>query len=145
MAVISLTPLSARPPALLPARSYLARLSPQSRPTMRGSLRALASLLCATDPNEVAWEELRYPETSTLRNLLVERYAASTARRHLAALRGVLKQCWRLQLMSHEDLARASDLATNMSCTLSKVLESTRGSCSPSGGRGPAGTRTPLW
>ena len=83
-------------PDRLPAQSYLARLSPGSRPTMRSSLRTLAELLGASHPDEVAWEELRYPNTSVLRNLLVERYAGNTARRHVAALRGVLRQCWRL-------------------------------------------------
>ncbi len=106
MAVLTFPPL----PDRLPAQSYLARLSPGSRPTMRSSLRTLAELLGASHPDEVAWEELRYPNTSVLRNLLVERYAGNTARRHVAALRGVLRQCWRLQLMSHEDFARASDL-----------------------------------
>jgi len=77
---------------------------------MRSSLKTLAELLGAADPDELAWEELRYEDTSAVRNRLVERYAASTASRHLAALRGVLKQCWRLQLMSHADFARASDL-----------------------------------
>ena len=106
MAVLNLPPL----PDRLPAQSYLARLSPKSRPTMRSSLRTLAELLGSADPDEVAWEELRYQDTSVLRNRLVDRYAASTAKRHLAALRGVLKQCWRLELVSHEDYARAADL-----------------------------------
>lgn len=105
MAILNLYPLPRDP-----AQSYLDRLSPRSRPTMRSSLRTLARLLGAAGPDEVAWEELRYSDTSLLRNGIVEAYAASTARRHLVALRGVLKQCWRLQLISHEDLARASDL-----------------------------------
>jgi integrase len=106
MAVLNLPPL----PDRLPAQSYLGRLSPRSRPTMRSSLRTLAELLGSADPDEVAWEELRYQDTSRLRNQLVERYAASTAKRHLAALRGVLKQCWRLQLTKTDAYLRAVDL-----------------------------------
>ncbi len=106
MAVLPLPPL----PDRLASQSYLDRLSPRSRPPMRSSLQTLATLLGATDPDDVAWGELRYPETSMLRNLLVERYAASTARRHLAALKGVLKQAWRLQLMETDAYLRAVDL-----------------------------------
>ena len=106
MAVLNLPPL----PARLPSQSYLQRLSPSSRPSMRSSLKTLATLLGASDPDDVAWGELRYQDTSMLRNQLVERYAANTARRHLAALKGVLKQAWRLQLTQTDAYLRAVDL-----------------------------------
>jgi len=77
---------------------------------MRSSLRTLAELLGSADPDEVAWEELRYQDTSRLRNQLVERYAASTAKRHLAALKGVMKEAWRLQLTDTDAYLRAVDL-----------------------------------
>jgi site-specific recombinase XerD len=77
---------------------------------MRSSLKTLATLLGASDPDDVAWGELRYQDTSMLRNQLVERYAANTARRHLAALKGVLKQAWRLQLTQTDAYLRAVDL-----------------------------------
>jgi hypothetical protein len=50
MAVVWVTPL----PARLASRSYLQRLSPSSRPSMRSSLRTLATLLGAGDPHDVA-------------------------------------------------------------------------------------------
>src|ERR1035437_5029922 len=106
MALLSPPP----PPNPTPAESYLARLSPATRPTMRSSLNSLAKLLGAKGREEVAWALLRYQQTSALRNRIVELYAASTARRHLAALRGVLRQCARLQLMSYQDHAQATAL-----------------------------------
>ena len=105
MAVVFLPPLPR-----LASQSYLERLSPSSRPSMRSSLKTLAALLGASDPEDVAWAELRYSDTSMLRNLLVERYAANTARRHLAALKGVLKEAWRLQLTETDAYLRAVDL-----------------------------------
>src|SRR5216683_548177 len=96
-----------------PVAAYLARLAPSSRRTMRAALDAIASLLSddRCDAWSLAWEKLRYRHTTAVRALLADgRYAPSTANRHLAALRGVLKECWRLGYVSAEDFQRASDL-----------------------------------
>ena len=71
--------------------------------------RLLSDARC--DAWSLAWDKLRYRHTTAVRALLADgRYARSTANRHLAALRGVLKECWRLGYVSAEDFQRASDL-----------------------------------
>jgi len=80
---------------------------------MRAALDAIARLLVddRCDALSVDWSQLRYRHTTAVRALLADgRYAPSTANRHLAALRGVLKECWRLGYVSAEDFQRASDL-----------------------------------
>ena len=96
-----------------PVAVYLARLAPSSRRTMRAALDAIGSLLSddRCDAWSLDWPQLRYRHTTAVRALLADgRYAPSTANRHLAALRGVLKECWRLGYVSAEDFQRASDL-----------------------------------
>ena len=60
--------------------------------------------------DELPWHRLGYQHTQALRAALAERLSPATANRHLAALRGVLREAWRLGLMSAEDLQRAIDL-----------------------------------
>jgi len=59
---------------------------------------------------ELPWQRLGYQHTQALRTALANRYSPATANRHLAALRGVLREARRLGLMSAEDLQRAIDL-----------------------------------
>jgi hypothetical protein len=97
-----------------PAAVYLARLgSPRSRQVMRAALDTLARLLTADRCDALAldWAALRYQHTTAVRALLAARYAPATANRHLAALRGVLKECWRLGLVDAETYHRAADVA----------------------------------
>jgi site-specific recombinase XerD len=64
------------------------------------------------DAETLPWQDLGYQHTQALRAALADRYSPATANRHLAALRGVLREAWRLGLMSAEDLQRAIDLPT---------------------------------
>jgi integrase len=132
----SLDPTDAAAPALPtaaagadPVTVYLARLtSAESRRAMATSLELLAELLVDGHPADrterarrrqagtplaiaVPWHELRYGHTQALRSWLAEHCSPATANRHLAALRGVLREAWRLGRMNGEDLARATDLA----------------------------------
>jgi hypothetical protein len=118
------------PGARDPVAVYLARLtSPESRRAMATSLELLAELLVDGHPADraerarrrqdgtplaiaVPWHELRYGHTQAIRSWLAEHCSPAAANRHLAALRGVLREAWRLGLMHGEHLARAVDLAS---------------------------------
>jgi len=103
-----------------PAAVYLARLAVGARRSQLGALRTMAHLLASPDANPftLPWHELGYQHTQALRTQLSERYAPATANRMLAALRGVLTECWRLGLMDAEARARASDVATVRGTTI---------------------------
>ena len=95
-----------------PALVYLARLAPGSRRTMSEALSVIAGKVSAGHSTlwTLAWHELRYQHTAALRSVLAEQYAPATVNKMLAALRGTLKECWRLGLVSAEDFHRAADL-----------------------------------
>jgi len=103
-----------------PAVVYLARLAAGSRRTMRAALATIAGLLTdgAADCFALPWHLLRYQHTQAVRAILAERYAPATVNKHLAALRGVLKEAWRLGLMEAADYQRAVDLPGVRSGTL---------------------------
>lgn len=93
-----------------PAVVYLARLAPGSRRAMRQALGTLASLVGEADAERFPWHLLRYAHTQAMRAKIADRYASTSANKILSALRGVLRECFRLGLMSAEDRLRASDL-----------------------------------
>ncbi len=95
-----------------PVAAYLSRLAPSSRITMRKLLNQIAGLLAPTlCPGSLRWAQLRYADTLRLRDQLSTRYAPATANLALAALRGVLREAWRLGQISHDDFQRTVDLA----------------------------------
>ena len=95
-----------------PAALYLAQLGPGSRRTMNEALQKISRYLSdgRCDMRSLPWGALRIEHTSELRTRLASELAPATANKHLAALRGVLKQVWRLGLISAEDHQRAIDL-----------------------------------
>jgi site-specific recombinase XerD len=103
-----------------PAAVYLARLGPGSRRAMRQALDTIAAILTGGtfDADGPFWPALRYPHTAAVRAALAGRYRPATANKMLAALRGVLQECWRLGLMSAEEYQRARDLKTIKAETL---------------------------
>jgi integrase len=71
-----------------------------------------------TDAQSFPWHHLRYEHVQAVRATLVatispktgQKLSASSINRTLCAVRGVLKECWRLGLISAEELARAVDV-----------------------------------
>ena len=113
-------------PSEHPALVYLARLTSQrSRQTMLGALNTLADLLLPELNREdktrfvnVPWSLLRYPHTTALRARIVEQYTPARSNTLLAALRGVLREAWRLGQLTAEDYQRAIDIQHVKSETL---------------------------
>ena len=107
VAAPSQAPLDQNPTAV-----YLARLAAGSRRTMLGALRTVAKIASADreDAFSLPWASLRYQHTQAVRAALLERFSPATVNKMLAAVRGVLRECWRLGLMNAEDFRRATDL-----------------------------------
>jgi len=107
LALATPVPLTQHPVAV-----YLSLLSEGSRPTMRQSLNAIASLLTngACDAMTLNWAALRYQQTAAVQAALLERYSASTASKMMCAVKRVLKEASRLELMSSRDYSKACDL-----------------------------------
>lgn len=95
-----------------PVVVYLARLAPGSRRTMRQVLDVIAGLLTngQADAITLPWAQLRYQHTQAVRSRLAGRYQPASVNKGLAAVRGVLKEAWRLGLIPAEDYHRAVDL-----------------------------------
>ena len=107
---------------------YLGQMSGETLRTMRGCLDRLARILAGIRLDEppleevergvpvvtgdwVPWWELRYEGTAALRAVMLDiGWSPSHINKHLSALRRVLKESWRLGLMSAEDYHRAIDL-----------------------------------
>lgn len=117
-----IAPLTASAPALPTARPasrnpflvYTSRLrSPESRRTMTTCLRRIAAILTNTteaDPAGIPWEHIRYQHVQAIRARLMESASPASVNKHLAALRGVLGEAWRLGLMTSEEYRRAADV-----------------------------------
>jgi site-specific recombinase XerD len=71
----------------------------------------MARLLADADAEHLPWQAIRYQHAQALRTALAERYQPATVNKALSALRGVLREAWRLGLMTAEDYHRAADLA----------------------------------
>ncbi|MFC4337498.1 tyrosine-type recombinase/integrase [Salininema proteolyticum] len=98
-----------------PYSAYLDSLgSAESRRTMRGCLDRLAALLAGQDDITGAgqpWHLLRYEHTSRIRAVMLDKgWSGAYINKHLAALRRILKEAWRLGQMDAADYHRACDI-----------------------------------
>jgi integrase len=96
---------------------------------MRAALENIADMVSAgrADALTLPWQELRYQHTTAIRAALAERYAPATANKMLSALRGVVKECWRLGYIGAEERDRACDLSPVRGKTLPKGRSLTSG------------------
>ena len=95
-----------------PAAVYIAGLAEGSRRTMAQALDTIAGLATGhqLDRLTMPWHRLDYQHTAAIRARLIDLFAPSTANKMLSALRGVLKQSWRLGYLDAETYQRAADL-----------------------------------
>lgn len=119
-----------------PAAVYLASLtSAKSRRTMSNALRTITAMLTYRnledveyeDMLRVRWDRLRYQHTAAIRALLVDEYSPATVNRMLSALRGAIKEAWRLGLTSAEAYQRATDIQNVKAETLPAGRELSQG------------------
>ncbi len=96
-----------------PAHLYLQQLGQGSRRTMTEALEKIARIVSdgQCTMHTLPWSRLRIEHTSSLRTQLASNLAPATANKHLAALRGVLKQVWRLGMIAADDYQHAIDLS----------------------------------
>lgn len=103
-----------------PYRAYLDQLKTgDSRRKMTNALDRIARLIRGVDLDDPAvtgadfpWHLLRYEHTSRIRARLVEmELSPAYTNQHLVALRRVLQEAWRLELMTAEEQRRAADIA----------------------------------
>src|SRR6266508_3225260 len=107
-----LLPVSHLPADRQPALTYLAGLGRSSQHTMWDALMLVAGVLTAGQCNPVTlpWWTLRRQHVNAVRAWLIDHRSVATVKRVMAALRGTLKECWRLDLMSVDDYMKAVDV-----------------------------------
>ncbi len=115
-AIVESTPLDRNPAAV-----YIGSLtSAHSKRNMLRYLHQIAGMLTNGEQDALTlnWSAVHYQHTQTIRARLTEQYAPATVNVMLSALRGVLKETWRLGLMSAENYQRAVDLSNVKGSTL---------------------------
>ena len=90
--------------------AYLTSLqSPTSRRALGSALDRVARILFDVEARAVPWHLLRYEHMAALRAYLAERYAPASANTMLAAVRGVLRNAWKLEELDTDSYLRAMD------------------------------------
>ena len=103
----------ARGASMDPVTVYLSRYSSKhTRLALASSLAVAARYLTGkkVDIRNVPWTQLRYAHVQALRAQLVPDYSWSSVNRHLLAVRGVIKECWRLGLVEQDVYLRIAEV-----------------------------------
>jgi site-specific recombinase XerD len=101
------TPAPDRHPVLV----YIASLpSPHSRRGAKRHLNTIAEILGYPDALALNWGAIEYQHTQAIRTHLMSRYSPTSVNVMLSALRGCLKETWRLGFMTAEQYQRAIDI-----------------------------------
>ncbi|MBW8003305.1 MAG: integrase, partial [Planctomycetes bacterium] len=81
---------------------------------MKQALRVISEMLTGTETDiaSLPWWNIQYQHSQAIRSLLMERYSPASTNKMLAALRGVLRESWRLGFMDAETFHRAIDIKT---------------------------------
>lgn len=95
-----------------PAAAYLARLASSGARSQAAGLKRIAQFLSGgrLDTRSLPWHEVRYQHAAAVRSWLAGTVAPATANTYLAALRGVMKECWRLGYIDGEAWQRIADV-----------------------------------
>ncbi len=108
-----------KPEAQNPVLAYLAGLADSGRRSQLVALRAAIAVSTDRSTEEVTneeayawpWNKLTAAHVSAIRAELKMAHSGAYGQKALAAIKGVLKSCWRLGLMDRESFARATDVA----------------------------------
>ena len=111
---------------LNPARVYLETLSPSCKATMTSTLNKIARMFGALNMDWFDWTALRHEHLIYIQSALKEvqnsrgfigrphsrgnKVAAATTNKDLAAVKGVLREAWRMGLITTDNYMRAKDI-----------------------------------
>ena len=111
-------------PAPLPLSTLASKASAVGRRGLQRSLDRAAELLTGGETNNcllIDWTELRYQHVAALRAVLLDQGAAPTTINHiLSAVRGVIREAWRLGYVDAETKERVADVGNVKASTLPK-------------------------
>ena len=95
-----------------PALIYVAGLGRSSQRTMYGALTVIATILTRGEctAQTMPWHQLRRGHLMALRAWLIEQRSPATGRRLLAAVKGTMREAWRMGQLSTDDYSGAIDV-----------------------------------
>ena len=110
---MAVSPTTADAPSKNPAFVYLSSLSPSTRPGSKQRLRRATGFFMGEERDIFTfnWASIRYPHLVALRSRLAESgLSVGGCNCILSCVKAVLRECWRLQLLTGEDFHRAIDV-----------------------------------